>query len=62
MLQGERPGKYQLGHAETTGRLKFFMGNFPATVTLESLIDKQKKKAQTEKYLSLQRGPMDFKF
>lgn len=36
--------KCQLGHAETTGRLKFFMGSFPATVTLESLIDKQRNK------------------
>lgn len=40
--------KCQLGHAETTGRLKFFTGSFPATVTLESLIDKQTKKNPTK--------------
>lgn len=39
--------KCQLGHAETTGRLKFFTGSFPATVTLESLIEKQTNKQTT---------------
>lgn len=41
--------KCQLGHAETTGRLEFFMGSFPAAVTLESLTDKQTNKQKETK-------------
>lgn len=56
--------KCQLGHAETTGRLKVSIGSFPATVTLESLIDKQTNKinTQTKKLLATSEGPMDFWF
>jgi len=42
-LRGEA-WKCQLGHAETTRRLKLFMRSFPAAVTLESLVDKQTNK------------------
>lgn len=39
------------------------MGSFRATVTLETLVDKQKETpTPNKKYLSLQRGPIGFEF
>lgn len=48
--------KCQLGLAETTGRLKFCMGSFPATVTLESLTDKHTPPPTTPKILVTSEG------
>lgn len=51
--------KCQLGYTETTGKLKLPMGNFPATVTLESLISKQTKIPNKKMFLTSE-GPHGF--
>lgn len=49
----------QLGYTGTTGKLKFLMGNFSATVTLESLISKQTK-IPNKKMFFTSEGPHGF--